>query len=831
MMKNNEHLLGNDRVAFINKWQNMADLLVNYFCAQAVIITQKEHGQCKLLISSRAKYGADDHAVEIIGGNRYCESVIKKLQRCLANKVQTITNQSDSLAFGPEIVTYLGYPIKFPDHRVFGTICVFDNKENHLLLKQEQMLSQIRDILESDLALNTNQKQLLIGEKGRQETIDHFKKALDEIPSGASETTLKLGKKRFRFKNQKNFKNRAHCDSLATALALERKKFEIISENLETGLIICDPNGEFIKMNKIALKFHGFSSTQDMYPRIHEYTDKWELRDLEGQVIPFSEWPIIRALRGELIREFEYQLKNLTNGETKVCRQTIIVLHDEHDKIVNYMVLFNDITLFKQVENALYARKANIEAAFANMTEAVFITNAAGEIVECNDAWITFTRFKDRTEFIKKTEKYPHLFEVSYLNGEVVPFDSWAVSRALKGETVKNAEYVIRRKDTNQIWIGSYNYSPIRDKSGLIVGSVIVCSDITERKKAEEKIINLSYRDNLTGLYNRRFYEQELIRLDQEYNLPITLVMGDINGLKLINDSFGHVMGDVLLKKTAEVIEKGCRPTDIIARMGGDEFMIILPKTDFATAEKIVKGIKRLAATERIGSFEISISFGYSTKDNKNDDMQKVFKQAEDQMYRNKLSESMRMRRRTIDIIMKTLFEKSGQEMLHSKRVSESCGEIGALLNLSEDDLKQLKIAGLMHDIGKMGIDEEILNKKQPLNDEEWNEIKRHSEVGYRILSSVNEFSKIAKQVLEHHERWDGKGYPNGLKAEEISLQARIIALSDAYDAMMSERHFRNAKSEKEAMNELIKERGAQFDPDLVDLFLKEIIKQGDGDQ
>lgn len=688
-MKNNEHLLGNDQVNFINRWQNMADLLVNYFCAQAVIITQKENDQCKLLISSRSKCDVDDHAAEIIGSNQYCKSVIKTLQRCLSDKVQTIINQGDNLKFGPEIVTYLGYPIRFPDHRVFGTICVFDNKENHLLLKQEQMLLQIRDIIESDLALNINQKQLLICEKGQQETIDHLKKALNETPLGAPETTLKLRKKRFRLKNQKTFKNRAYCDSSAAVL----------------------------------------------------------------------------------------------------------------------------------------------EAAFANMTEAVFITNAAGEIVECNDAWITFTRFKDKTEFIKKNEKYPHLFEVSYLNGEVVPYDSWAISRALKGETVKNAEYLIRRRDTNQIWIGSYNYSPIRDKSGIIVGAVVICSDITERKKAEEKIINLSYRDNLTGLYNRRFYEQELTRLDQAGNLPLTLVMGDINGLKLINDSFGHIMGDVLLKKTAEVIEKGCRPTDIIARVGGDEFMIILPKTDFATAEKIVKGIKRLAAAEKVGSFEISISFGCSTKDNKNDDMQKFFKQAEDQMYRNKLSESIRMRRRTIDIIMKTLFEKSDQEMLHSKRVSESCGEIGALLNLSEDDLKQLKIAGLMHDIGKMGIDEDILNKKQPLNHEEWNEIKRHSEIGYRILSSVNEFSKIAKQVLEHHERWDGKGYPNGLKAEEISLQARVIALSDAYDAMMSERSFQKARSKEGAVNELIKERGAQFDPDLVDLFLKKIVKQGDGDQ
>lgn len=674
MMKNNENVFGENPGMFMNSWQNMADLLVNSFCAQAVIITQKENGQCKILILSRSKSGEDDNVVETIWRELYRQGVIETQQKCLINKTQTITIQKDSLEFEPVTVTYLGYPIKFPDNRVFGTIGVIDNKENQLILSQEQMLLQVRDILERDLYLNIKQNQLLIREKVLQEKIDRLEKVINETKSGDMKANLKLEKKRFH-------------------------------------------------------------------------------------------------------------------------------------------------------------RKADIEAAFANMTEAMFITNAVGEIVEFNDAWIAFARFKDKTEFIKKTKEYPNIFEVSHLNGEVVPFDHWAVSKALKGETVKNVEYIIRRRDTNEVWIGSYNFSPIRDKSGIIVGSVVVCSDITERKRAEEKIIKLSYCDKLTGLYNRRFYEQELTRLDQECNLPITLVMGDINGLKLINDSFGHVMGDVLLKKTAEIIERGCRPTDTIVRLGGDEFIIILPKTDFLVAEKIVKGIKMLAAAEKVGSFEISISFGYSTKHNKNEEIQKVFKQAEDQMYRNKLSESMKMRRRTIDIIMKILFEKSEQEMLHSKRVSENCGEIGALLNFSEDDINQLKIAGLMRDIGKMGIDEKILEKKQPLNYEEWNEIKRHSEIGYRILSSVNEFSKIAEQVLEHHERWDGKGYPNGLKAEEISLQARIIALSDAYDAMISERIFKKARSEDSAVKELIKERGAQFDPDLVDLFLKKLLKKGDNDE
>lgn len=352
----------------------------------------------------------------------------------------------------------------------------------------------------------------------------------------------------------------------------------------------------------------------------------------------------------------------------------------------------------------------------------------------------------------------------------------------------------------------------------------VIISDVTERKQAEKEIRYLSYHDYLTGLYNRRFYEEELGRLDVPDNLPITLIMADVNGLKLINDSFGHAMGDELLKKAARLITEAVPEGSVVARLGGDEFIIILPQTDIFEAVEVINNLKEKTSNEKIEAFEISISFGYEIKEMEDQDIQDIYKRAEDDMYRHKLYESASIKNKTIELIMNTLYEKSSREMLHSRRVSQLCRSIAVQMRLSKDEVNQIGTAGLMHDIGKMGIDEKILNKVGHLNFEEWQEMQRHPEIGYRILSSSNEFSEMSKYVYQHHERWDGKGYPKKLAREEISIQARIIGVADAYDAMTCDRTYRKGLTQAEAVRELKKHAGTQFDPEVTQIFVERVL-------
>jgi len=363
-------------------------------------------------------------------------------------------------------------------------------------------------------------------------------------------------------------------------------------------------------------------------------------------------------------------------------------------------------------------------------------------------------------------------------------------------------------------------YNPILNDIKQIIGATAFYRDITTRKLAEENILYLSYHDQLTGLYNRRFYEEELQRLDTERNLPLSLVMGDVNGLKLINDTFGHAIGDDLLIKIANVFKKVCRSDDIIARLGGDEFMILLPKTDTDKAKAIITRIQEELSDSRDGKIMASVSFGYETKIRSDQDTATLMKKSEDHMYQHKLTERTSQRSLSVELIMKTFLAKNQREMMHSTRVSELSEDLAAHLGLSRDDINQTRITGLMHDIGKIGISENILNLPRSLTQDEWFEIKKHTEIGFRILNASEEFSVIAQDVLQHHERFDGMGYPKGLKGDEISVIARIICIADSYDAMSSDRPYRKAFEHDDIVTLLLDNAGTQFDPDMILVFV-----------
>ena len=354
-----------------------------------------------------------------------------------------------------------------------------------------------------------------------------------------------------------------------------------------------------------------------------------------------------------------------------------------------------------------------------------------------------------------------------------------------------------------------------------------IVTDITKRKEYEEKLIHISYHDQLTDLYNRRYFEEELARLDKAGISPVTIILSDVNGLKMINDSFGHRKGDELLAQAAAILTRELRHGDTVARIGGDEFAAILPNAGEAEAGAVIARIQSRAQDIRCGNAVLSISLGYATRDSDSVCMQDVLAEAENSMYRHKVYESASMRNKTVDIILNALFEKSNREMLHSRRVSALGAAIAAELGLKEHEINRIRMFGLVHDIGKIGIDEKILNKPARLDEAEWAEMKKHPEVGWRILTSASEFSELAEFVLCHHERWDGNGYPKGLRGEAIPLEARIVNVADSYDAMTKDRTYRKAMSAEEAMDELKRNAGTQFDPGIVTVMIHNILERG----
>lgn len=379
-------------------------------------------------------------------------------------------------------------------------------------------------------------------------------------------------------------------------------------------------------------------------------------------------------------------------------------------------------------------------------------------------------------------------------------------------------EQVLQTKNRKKIWVESY-ISPLYNQNEQVIKYRGSDKDITERKQREDEIIYVNKHDHLTKLYNRRYFDQMVNELDLDDNLPISIIMGDLNGLKIINDAFGHAIGDSLLIGVSKILNKVFSRYGIVARLGGDEFGVILPKMSLEIANNLMIEAKRLVEKEAILGVNRSISFGISCK-TKPISINRILVKAEDDMYARKLFETTSHRSDTIKTILQTLHEKNPREEAHSKRVSQICTEMGKALGMSVDEQNLLNVISNLHDIGKIAIDETILNKPGQLDEREWEAIKKHPDIGYRILSTSTEFENVAIDILSHHERYDGKGYPRGIKENDIPLRARIIAIADAYDAMISMRTYRSSLTHEQATQELIRCKNTQFDPYLVDVFL-----------
>lgn len=476
-------------------------------------------------------------------------------------------------------------------------------------------------------------------------------------------------------------------------------------------------------------------------------------------------------------------------------------------------------SLLKVLQHTERQQKILVETTLQSLGEAVISTDIEGRVVIMNRMAQHLTGW-DASDALGKPIK--EVFTV--VDGITLkPFEkSWPLTVLKTGTPIPydNKEVILIRKDGPLVAIEDM-VSPLLDDEGNVTGTVLIFSDATEKKLQRNELLYISTHDKLTGLLNRQAFYAKLHELDHPKQYPLVLMLLDINGLKLINEAYGHATGDSLLNEIAIILQRPWEKGQMVGRVDGDEFAIYFPNATEAVAEKVAREIQEALSEKAFSGYALTISIGYAKKEYVQTSIDELHKKAEDDLFRNKFVENQSARHKMVDLLLQSLFKKSTRDLEHSKRVGSLAGQFGKYLGLSSEEVEALHTVGIMHDIGKIAIASKILNKQGKLDDDEWKEIQRHPEIGFNILSSVNQYAPMAKEVLCHHERWDGKGYPNQIAGEMIPFFSRILALCDSFDAMTNYRTYRIEVSHSKALDEIRRCSSTQFDPTLAAQFIE----------
>jgi len=606
-------------------------------------------------------------------------------------------------------------------------------------------------------------------------------------------------------------------ESAAQALREREERLRLVLEgsadgfwdwNMQTGEIFYSPHWAEI---------HGFSP-EDIEPSPHMREKLIHPDDLSTMKLALN-----AQLDGTTPKyEAEYRILTKTGEWKWILDSGRIVARDEQGKPLRMAGTVCDITKRKQADQELRKSEEKYRSIFENATEGIFQTTLQGRFMSINPAFAKMHGFNSAEEMISTITNITHEY---YIN----PDDRMKLIKHLVDQgKFNNFETDVYCKNGKMIRV-LLNVHKVSDQNGEIQYLEGTCVDITERKKAEERLKYLSHRDSLTGLYNRYYYETEMQRLEELGGIPVGIIMGDINGLKLVNDTLGHKVGDNILVATAKALKDCFRDDDLVARVGGDEFSIILPFVNKRRLEDAAERIRTEIKNYNIDNIELplSISIGFAYK--KQDDLISIydlFKQSENNMYREKLQRSQSARSAIVNTLIKTMEARDYDTEKHAERLIALITAFASKIHLTESELSDLVLFAQFHDIGKVGIADSILLKPGPLTQEERKQMQSHTEIGHRIAQASPDLILIADLIRNHHEWWNGKGYPLGLKEHEIPLECRMLAIVDAYDAMTSDRPYRRAMSHDQAVNELIEGKCTQFDPDLVDKFISLLRSQ-----
>jgi diguanylate cyclase (GGDEF)-like protein/PAS domain S-box-containing protein len=471
----------------------------------------------------------------------------------------------------------------------------------------------------------------------------------------------------------------------------------------------------------------------------------------------------------------------------------------------------------EDTNSILQESRGQLKLILDSTAEGIYGMDTEGRCTFCNKSGLSMLGYTAQDELLGKNMH--DMIHHTKLDGTNFPVTECKIMKSFReGKIAIVEDEIFWRKDGTSFDVRYSSYPQHRD--GILVGAVVTFMDNTEHKKSEEHIKYLTYHDALTDIKNRIFFEEQITVIDTEENLPISVIFGDLNGLKLTNDIFGHAAGDNLLVEAAAAFKKASGDNGIAARIGGDEFALIMPHTDAERAKEIIAEIRKSFSNEGSNDIIGSVSLGSGTKTSMEESIPEMIEIAENLMYKDKTINRNTNNKNMIRKILNNLHNRSLREKRHSENVSVLCEKIAEEMGLSKAQVKRLGENGYFHDIGKIVLEDGILNKHRDLSEEEYRKMQQHSVVGYRILNLFDETIDLAEGVLSHHEHWDGTGYPKGIKGEEIPLSSRIIAVAEAYDAMTNDNYDRR-KTHNEAVEEIRSLSGIRFDKNAVEAFVK----------
>jgi diguanylate cyclase (GGDEF)-like protein/PAS domain S-box-containing protein len=591
-------------------------------------------------------------------------------------------------------------------------------------------------------------------------------------------------------------------------LADSERKYRLVSENVSDVVFIQDMELQVRYVSPSVETLSGYTPEEVYRMEMRDYMtrESW-LRASED----FRKYAAL-AVRGELketpLMEYEYVCKD---GSTFWGELKVRFLFDDSGRPTMHQGIVRDITERKRAEEALKRERDHLENVLENSADGIAIVDRKGWVRTWNK------RAREMLGYGAEELRERRVFDFYADKAELERM----LQKLRADGYVRDYEIGLCRRD-GTVMPGAVSIRLLQDERGEGVGSVAVIRDLTERKSMEERLRRLSLQDSLTGLCNRACFEQEMRRLEELGRTPIALIVCDLDGLKLINDSLGHGTGDALIKQTASILRQCFRQDDIIARIGGDEFAVLLPESDAeaarATRERVNESFQLYnAKSPRV---PLSVSIGYAVCAGSRISLADLYKEADNNMYREKVLRSRSARSHMVQALLKTLEARDYLTEGHGDRMQRLAAGMGRKLGLQESRVNDLRLLAQFHDLGKIGIPDSILFKPGPLSEEEYGKMQEHCEIGYRIALSAPQLTPIAEFILKHHEWWDGRGYPLGLQGTDIPLECRILAVVDAFDTITSERPYKGAKTRAEAVQELKRCAGTQFDPDLVDQFL-----------